>query len=264
MSTMLDHFTNAFDAALAKRASTERRIGLELKFPLVEPDGRAVPREMVTRLWSFLAGRGWTPVEDRVTGEVVGCTHPGEQNDTVASCETGYCKTEFSLAHAADLHAIGEGVAWLRPQLRAFCEENDVRLMGFGIHPVSPPGRALELKKVRASVWDKAVPSNRVIPPEEGDDVHLLTINAGSHVHVGIERDEAVRAVNVLCGLAGPQIALMADSNVWRGEIDPNYKAVSEMLWDWWHPAAGRSGVPAEAFSDLRHYVSTIERMRPI
>jgi len=261
---MIDHFSAAFDAALAKRASTERRLGLELKFPLVERDGTAVPRETVAELWRFLAARGWTPAEDRVTGEVVGCTHPGEQNDTVASCETGYCKTEFSLAHAADLHGLAEQATWLREQLGEFSQQHNVRLLGFGIHPVSPPGRALELKKVRASVWDRAVPSNRVIPPEEGDDVHLLTINAGSHVHVGIDRDEAVRAVNVLCGLAGPQIALMANSNVWRGQLDPNYKAVSEMLWDWWEPAAGRRGVPNESFTDLKHYVSTIERMKPI
>ena len=259
-----DHFTDQFHRALAGRPDGSRRIGAELKFPLVNLDGSAAGRDTVDALWAYLAGRGWHPVADAATGRVVGCTRPGEQNDHVAGCETGYCKTEFSLAHVADLNVLEHEVNTLRGELEPFAESHQVRFLGYGIHPVTPPGKDLMLKKVRASVWDKAVPSNRCIAKDDGDDVHLFTVNAGSHVHLSVDLDEAVRAVNVLCGFAGPQIALAAHSNVWRGALDGQYKAVSEVLWDWWAPARGRSGIPLERFTSLAHYADCIAQMRPI
>ncbi|MDY0166529.1 MAG: glutamate-cysteine ligase family protein [Thermoguttaceae bacterium] len=259
-----DHFLDQFHRALAGRPDDGRRIGAELKFPLVNLDGSAAGRGTVDALWSYLAGRGWQPVTDAVTGRVVGCTRPGEQNDHVAGCETGYCKIEFSLAHVADLNVLEHEVTSLRRELAPFAESHQVRFLGYGIHPVTPPGKDLVLKKVRASVWDKAVPSNRCIAKEDGDDVHLFTVNAGSHVHLGVNIAEAVRAVNVLCGFAGAQIALAAHSNVWRGALDSQYKAVSEVLWDWWEPARGRSGLPLEPFESLDHYADCIAQMRPI
>ncbi len=259
-----EHFIEQFHRALAGRRDGGRRIGAELKFPLVNLDGSAAGRETVDALWSHLAGRGWLPVADAVTGRVVGCTRPGEQNDHVAGCETGYCKTEFSLAHAANLNDLERTIDSLRAELKPFADAHQVRFLGYGIHPVTPPGKELMLKKVRSSVWDKAVPSNRCIAKEDGDDVHLFTVNAGSHVHLSVGMEEAVRAVNVLCGFAGPQIALAAHSNVWRGALDDQYKAVSEVLWDWWEPARGRSGMPLESFASLEHYADCIGRMRPI
>jgi gamma-glutamylcysteine synthetase len=107
------------------------------------------------------------------------------------------------------------------------------------------------------------VPSNRVISRRDGDDVHMFTINAGSHVHVGISPEEAVKAVNVLCGFSAGRIALPAHSNVWRGRTD-GYKSVAEMLWDWWKPAEGRCGLPPRPFDDLEDYVDTISGLRPI
>ncbi len=259
-----DHFTEQFQRAVAARRDGERRIGAELKFPLVNLDGSAVRRATVDALWSYLVGRGWAPVMDAVTGRVVGCTRPGEQNEHAAGCETGYCKTEFALAHVGNLNHLEHMVELLRAELVPFAEAEQVHFLGYGIHPVTPPGKDLMLNKVRASVWDKAVPSNQCIAKEDGDDVHLFTVNAGSHVHLSVGMEEAVRAVNVLCGFAGPQIALGAHSNIWRGAPDGCYKAVSEMLWDWWQPARNRSGVPQEPFVSLEHYAECIGRLRPI
>lgn len=171
---------------------------------------------------------------DGMTGRTVGAKVWGRQNETVASCETGYCKTEFSMAHVADLHELQEDVSQLRNLLQPFCRENDVLLLGYGIHPVTPPGKQLLMKKGRAGVWDKIFPSNRHIAPEDGDDVHLFTINAASHVHVGVTPREAIPAVNVLNGFSAAQIALMANSSVWKGQHDEEHRCVCEQFWDLW------------------------------
>ncbi|MCP4643500.1 MAG: hypothetical protein GY851_23835, partial [bacterium] len=72
------------------------RIGAELKFPLVDGEGRAVTREVVQSFWNWLGEQGWSLEHDSLTGSLVGARKRGEQNDTVASFETGYAKTEFS------------------------------------------------------------------------------------------------------------------------------------------------------------------------
>lgn len=264
MSPLYDYFSNSFQNAVAAMPAGQRRIGAELKFPLVSADGDAVSRDTVDALWGYLESRGWTPVIDSVSRRVVGARTPGERNDTVASCETGYCKTEFSLAHVADLHTLDQAITDLRALLQPFSAIHTVRFLGYGIHPVARPGHDLVMKKSRSSVWDRVFGSNRCLTPEEGDDVHLFTVNAASHVHISVRPEEAVRAVNVLNAFAGAQIALNAHSGIWKGAPDPQYKCVAEKFWDWWMPDSDRVGVPHAPFTDLRHYIDAVARFRPV
>mgnify|MGYP000653871461 CR=1 FL=1 len=261
-----NQFMGCFRDALDGRKHQGRRIGAELKFPLVNrDDGTAVEHEMVDKLWQYLADRGWSTVDDDASGKVVGATHPGEHNETVASCETGYCKTEFSLAHVGNLFDLEESLEWLRDELTPFALENDVYFLGYGIQPVTPPGEDLLMQDGRSSVWDSVFGSNRYIPPHRGVDFHLFTINSDNHVHVSIdEEEEAIRTVNVLNGFSGAQIAISAHSNIWRGQIDPNYKCITEKFWDWWMEDADRVGVPEKPFENPRDYVETIAQMKPV
>ena len=244
---------------------SERRIGAELKFPLVDGAGKAPPNAVVDALWRYLVDqRGWQPKFDGDSNRLIGATKPGEQNDTVASCETGYCKTEFSLAHASSLYDIESELETLREELRPFAEEQHVYFLGYGIQPVSRPGERLVMKRNRTSFWDKVFPSNKVVREEDGDDFHMFTLNAASHVHVSVDRAEAIRAVNALNGFSGAQIALTAHSSVWKGQVDREYQAVAEKFWDWWQPAKERVGVPAKAFNNSRDYIDTIVNLEPV
>ncbi len=264
MDPIYEHFIDGFQRAVAGRSGTECRIGAELKFPLVNLDGSAVSFETVCALWDYLQGCGWQPTVDAMSGKVVGARKPGGQNDTVASCETGFCKTEFSLAHVANLIDLERSIQEIRGELRPFSEEHQVCFLGYGIQPVTPPSKQLLMKKSRTSVWNKVFSSNRHISKGDGDDVHLFTINAASHVHVSVSQEEAISAVNVLNAFAGAQIALTANSNIWRGRIDPRYKCVAEKFWDWWTPDANRVGIPKTPFENLEDYVQTVASFRPV
>lgn len=263
MNAIYQHFAEGF-ARAADSGFDGCRIGAELKFPLVKADGTAADLDTLLAFWRYLSTIGWKSIEDRVTGSIAGARKPGPYNDTIASCETGYCKTEFSLAHVGDLFELEEAVEELRGEIQPFAAEHGVRFLAYGIQPITPPGKNLLFKKERSCFWDKAVPSNHHIPAREGDDVHLFTVNAGSHVHLSLDPDNCVRAVNVLNGFAGPQIALTAHSPVWKGRVDDHFQCVNEMLWDWWEPARGRCGVPDEPFESLEHYVRSIASLAPI
>ena len=264
MKRIVKHFVDGFRSTAQKRDAEGRRIGAELKFPLVNANGEAAPREAVAALWAFLEGLGWEPVVDELTRRIVGAKKAGPQNDTVASCETGYCKTEFALAHVADLLELRDAVTELCEKLRAFSDCEGVYFLGYGIQPKTPPSKRLLIKKGRTAFWGKVFRSNHVIAPQDGDDVHLFTVNASSQVHVDVTEEEAIPAVNVFNGLAGAQIALTADSSVWQGRVDPDFKCVCEMFWDWWMPDGKRVGIPAQPFQDMTDYVHTIARLRPI
>lgn len=264
MRAICNYFLTDFQRAAAAHNGAKRRVGAELKFPLVNADGTAASLETVRALWRHLSENGWRPVRDEITGEIVGARKPGPQNDHVASCETGYCKVEFSLAHVDNLFDLQMSIDALRQELKPFSERHGVYFLGYGIHPITPPGKRLMINQSRTSVWDKVFRSNRHIALHDGDDMHLFTVNTASHVHLSVVMEEAVPAVNVLNGLAGAQIALTAHSNIWRGAIDPRYKCVSEKFWDWWVPEAGRIGVPERPFESLQDYVRAVSAFRPV
>ncbi len=264
MKRIIEHFVDGFRTATKKREGNGRRIGSELKFPLVDTSGEAASREAVDALWSFLESRGWDPLVDKTTDRVVGATCEGPQNETLASCETGYCKTEFAMAHVADVLELRDAVADLRDLLRDFSEQEGVYFLGYGIHPKTPPSRRLLMKKGRTAFWGEVFKSNRVIHPDDGDDIHLFTVNASSQVHVDVGEEEAIDAVNVFNGFTGAQVALTADSSVWQGRVDPEFKCVCEMFWDWWMPDGNRVGIPKEPFGDMEDYIHTIARLQPI
>lgn len=258
-STFLERIEQTWNAS----GTAERRIGPELKFPLVTPDGQAAPRETVDRLWDFLSQRGWTPEIDNLTGVINGVSKPGECNPSRGGCETGFCKIEFSLAHSNSLVSLQQDVDELLSHLAAFSREEQVRFLGYGIHPFTPPGQHLLIKQTRTSVWDHVCPSNTVLPPEEGDDVNLFTVNAGSHVHCSVSPHEAVDVVNLLNSVAPVFLALTANSPVWKGTLTDDH-CVSEQFWDWWKPSQGRSGIPDHRFENLSDYLNTVLSLKPM
>lgn len=252
--------TEQFRKGLARFAGSDRpRIGVELKLPLVQTDGQAASRDEVESLWRFLIDRGWDAQSEG--GRLVGATRPGEQNETVGSSETGYCKTEFSLAHADNLLEIDDTLRAIRADLDAFHEASGLHFLGTGLHPVTPPSQDLRVQKQRASVWGDIFRSNAYLPASDGDDMDLFTVNAGSHVHLSLPPDQVLDAVNVFNGFAGAQLALGANGNVWRNAIDHEHVAVGELFWDWWELARGRAGIPPAAFTDLDHYARSVAEM---
>ncbi len=261
---MLRHFTRELKRK-EEKTGPRTRIGAELKFPLVNLDGTAAPLEKTIAFWRYLIDRrNWKIIKDPLTGNIAGASKPGPCNDTVASCETGCCKTEFSLAHTADLFAMNRMAEELCKDLRIFSEEEEVSFLGYGIQPITPPGRDLLFKKGRTSVWDDCFATNRHLPPEQGHDMHLFTINAASHVHLDIPEQKIIPAVNAFNGFAPAQIALTAHSPVWQNRLDPEYRCVAEKFWDWWLPEGDRTGIPSRPFRDIRDYIFRIADLKPI
>lgn len=243
-----------------ERGSSQRKIGIELKFPVVDREGKAVSYNVIRELWAFLQEYGWKGITDRYTNEVVGVKKEGN----IISNETGYCKLEISLSPEKNLIKISNKLNPILKRLTLFSKKDQIHILGYGIQPITPPSKKLYIKKERTLFWEKLFPSNKIIEKKDGCDVHLFTVNASNQCHVEVDSREAVEALNIFNGLSGAQIALNGHSPIWKGGIDPRYKAASEILWDWWLPGENRTGMPKKRFDSLEDYIRTILNFKPI
>ena len=268
IDTAISHFLQRFEEIESRRdlRNRKRRIGSELKFPLVTPDGQAADPGTTDALWEFLVEKGWDPLKDAYSGKTVGATRQGEMNEDRAACETGFCKVEFALAHTDTLHSLNESIGEMKALMTEFGSMHGVAFLGFGIHPVTPPGKHLLMGKSRNLFWDRLFGGNEHISPDNGTDVHLFTISASSQVHIDVTVKEAVDAVNVFNGIAGAQVAMTANSNIWQGQIAHGYKCLGEMFWDWWlkDRHQGRYGVPERKFESLEDYFRAVLEFAPV
>ena len=266
MKEIAAYYREGFEKAIVKRKRFNgRRIGSELKFPFVKENGCAVEREDVDSLWEYLGENGWKVITDPATGQRTGAETPGAFNDTVARSETGHCLIEFSLAHAADLHEVQKSYNDLRTTLSAFSDTSRTFFLSTGMHPLEKPGKHLMAKKSRNLFWDKMFGSNRIVPPEEGSDVHLFALSAAHQVHIDVDPEESIKAVNVLNGFAGAQIALTANSNIWQNGVADRAQCLGELFWDWWlGDERSRAGVPERRFESLDDYADCIGNYSPV
>ncbi|MEQ9481264.1 glutamate-cysteine ligase family protein [Coleofasciculus sp. F4-SAH-05] len=251
---MYKFFQQGFQQA-ANHPFEGRRIGAELKFPLVQRQtGKAASLTTVNSLWQHLAQKNWNVINDPLTHKPVGASKPGEFNHTVAGYAIGFCNLEFALAHTGDLHALEQQINALVTELAPFADAHDVSFLGYGIQPVTEPTPEYRAPKQR-TLFDW----NAIFPRE-----YLFTVSAQSHVHLSISFEEAIPATNILNGFAGAQIALMANSSIWKGNIDDTYQSVTEKIYDWWIPDGKTVGIPRNSFNDLESYADFVANLSPV
>ncbi|NIM05259.1 MAG: hypothetical protein GTO55_04120 [Armatimonadetes bacterium] len=249
-----------FEDADAERQGMPRRVAVELKFPIVlSATGEAPTREDVQALWRHLGENGWQLMQDEYTDRIIGARRVRESGSDVLSSATGYCVIELSVAPEPSLDGVRRRVQdSLRPVL-SFCREHDLALLGHGIHPVTAPKPELLTAKTRNAFWDDIFERR-----EQSARVDLFTTAAASQAHVDIRSEEAEAALTAFNGLAPAQIALNANSGIWKSEPDAHYKCVHESFWERWLPDEDRVGMPTEKPASLEDYVQHLMSLKPV
>jgi gamma-glutamylcysteine synthetase len=254
-----------FGRAFARRSSQAvRQVALECEFPVVDHAGAAPSREVIQDVLKRLGDCGFDLVSDPLTGDLVLATravadpHGGEET---VSTDLGYPTIEVTTPATPTLFAAQHRLDQLLSSVVASCAANDCLVLGYGMQPITPPSRELVTRSSRYLMYER-FSDHRYLPSDVGADIHLFTITAATHCHIDVQLSEAVRAVNVLNALAGVQIALTANSPIWNGRIDPEWKAARENFYDrtydpekW--PSGRPCGVPP-AFHDLDDYLEAV------
>lgn len=246
-----------------------RKIGLECEFPLVDTTGNAIRYYVLVGLFKNLESHGFELHEDQTTGEIIYGTKfleaNGEEspfNKIVIGTDAGYCTLEVAFKPESTLFAIEEQFNKIIELLIHYFNQNNAFILGYGIQPITQPSKHLITRSGRYNLSPRGS-MNRFVDQRDGVDFHLFTISASNQCHIEIGEDEAIRAINVLNGLSGLQIALTANSSVWRGEVDQQWKAVREIFWDWGFLERWNQSGIQKRFRDIPDYIDYLCSFNP-
>jgi gamma-glutamylcysteine synthetase len=254
-----------FGRAFASRSGQSgRQVALECEFPVVDQTGAAPRRGVIQDVLERLGDCGFDLVRDPSTGDLLLATRDVEDphgGQETVSTDLGYPTIEITTAAAPTLFSTQHRLNEILGSVIASCAANGCLVLGYGMQPITPPSRELITRSARYLMYER-FSDHRYVPSDVGADIHLFTITAATHCHIDVQLPEAVRAVNVLNALAGVQIALTANSPIWNGEIDPEWKAARENFYDrtyradkW--PPGRPCGVPP-AFRDVADYLEAV------
>lgn len=250
---MVEHYRRRFRKS--GREAGPRAVGMEAKFCVTDGLGKAVSAEATDRLFRSMARSGWNLETDGGIGMATAVSRDSLSYPARISTGTGHCKIEFSVPYAASVHGLGENFNSMASDFKSACLGEEIRLLCLGVHPVTRPDPCLVQRKPRHLFWDTVFTSGLV---------HLFALSSDCQVHVDVNEMEAVKALRVLQGYAGAQIALTANATLWRGGLDEGHVDLREAFWEWWLPGDDRVGVPAAPSYSLESYVDRIAEMRPV
>jgi gamma-glutamylcysteine synthetase len=218
-----------------------RKIGREAEFPLVRPDGRAGD---TAPLWEPLLTEG---------GERVTYDDPANSTTIVRidvgrigyEVEVGRATAEIVFPPADDLHELEAMAEPAVARLSRVAASRGMRVLGYGIQPRTRGSARLMTPKRRYAALYRAI----------GRPWLHFTTTASDQVQVDITRDELVDAINVMNLVAGPIIALTANSPVYAGRIGRFVSGREGLLGGL---GEHRHGMTPRRFRSLEEYVAFI------
>ena len=269
---MLDqHVANQFAQSFTfDKKSNYRGIGIECEMPVVTQKGESVSLTIIQDMFAHLETKGFELKVDNFSNLVIEAKRKTKidssrfsfKYDTITT-EAGCGIIEIIMAPQSNLHDIQAQLNRLLLLLTTYFEDKNCKILGYGIQPVTSPSRKLIMPKERYLFYEK-LSTNFTIPKSIGSDSSLLSITASNQCHVQVDVQEAIPATNVLNALSGLQIALQANSPIWKGSLNSKIKANREIFWNFAYPKMkNRIGVP-QRFESIEHYVENILGFRPL
>lgn len=249
---------------------THRGIGIECEIPVVTILGDAIPLSVIQKMYEFLEKKGFQLKKEEATAQTVAATKVNIESaihfdfpiDTITT-DAGIGILEIALAPQLNLHEVQSQLNKILIILIEYFDTQQCQMLGYGVQPLTPPSRQLLMPKERYLFYEQ-LSGNQTIPKSRGADAHLLTITASNQCHIDISQQEAIPAINVLNALSGLQIALHANSPIWQGAIDPNYKANREVFWDLCYPERlNQIGIPPK-FKSIEDYFQYLLQFKPM
>ncbi len=237
---LVAEFERAFPAKLAG----PRHVGQESEYPVVTASGAAAD---VSMLWPLLAAAGdlqpkFDAVNQAMTVGLEGAEYGYalEVGRGTIEINTRPCLhlVELETVHKAALHRL----VWAASQL-------DLRVLGYGVHPLTPPSLSLLSPKQRYHALLQSM----------GDDWLWYTVTASEQLHVDVARPELVRMLNLGLMMAPVVVALCGNSPIYGGVESP-YCSAREGVAEA-GPYANRHGMPAAPYADLADFVAGLARL---
>lgn len=228
--------------------SKKRMIGAEVELVAIKKNGRSVTWDQIQAIFRGFIDKDWEAVRDGKNGPVVGVKHKKKKNNwyDYILTDTGYCLIEIITAPREDLHQVNARYEEIKKKLALIGRKHEVYFLAYGIQPLSPPSFRLLTPRKKYAFFRKI---SNPHPYQAG-----TTIIAAGQSNINLNnKEEAIRAFNLLSTTVPVQTALFANSPIWKGKIHPKYKVIRAVFWrgkyDPW-----RVGMPPRIFRNLEDY----------
>lgn len=232
-----------FEEAFPPRLAGPRKVGQESEYPLVTATGEAADASL---LWPLLDIGDLQPKFDAVNQQLmVGLEGP----DYGYALEVGRGTIEISTRpcqHLLELQHVHQ-VA-LDRLIRAATHLN-LRVLGYGIQPLSPPTASLLSPKQRY----------HSLLQRMGDAWLWYTVTASEQLHVDVARPEMVPMLNFGLMMAPVIVAFCGNSSLYAGMDSAFCSAREGVAGD--GPYGNRHGIPASAYTDLADFIERLSQL---
>lgn len=255
MNAKMREIKNGFVASFERNGTQmhgTRRIGPELEFPIVDVrHGRASTQCQIVGVFRSLAsnGNGWKMAQD-------GTSVSKHFNDFEINVGTdmGTGTMEIGFRPVRTLNEAESGIREVLGEVKPALCESGLMVLGYGVQPLSNPGRDIMMEKDRYHMLVKLV----------GPEVYRHTITAANQVHFEVGVDEIADSVNALNAASPAIIALSANSLVVGGRRGDTH---DERVLSWDKAMARdyarmRVGVP-RSFRDFDSYWEELMDFKP-
>ena len=247
-----------------------RTVGSEEEYPVVrKSDFHSLSREDIQKVFMSLIADGWEEQRDHQTGRVSAVSKNVDGRPFKVTTDFGTGTLEVNYPVSQNLHEAEQDLRTNLSYLSKRLDENGFLILGYGIQPVTNPGRDIVAEKGRYRTLEQRFWTREHCSfLENVTDVHFHTINASNQVHIGLKNErEAIEAVNLL-NLASPAIiALMGNSPIWLNGRGLRYKDSRQIFWDWVVNVSQdkfRKGIPERIFNDLDDYIKQQLSFEPV
>ena len=240
------------EATFARSLSyfARRIIGAEFELLVVDTRGRAAALGEVQSVFADLGEHGWKTDVDSESRELIGAVRPKAifGFHTHVGFDTGYPILEIALAPRETLGEIEDDYDAVLDQLLPLLHGRGLRLLSYGIQPITPPSFRLLAPR----------PRYRFFVRRYGSTHANMTIIAATQSNVNaLDGRELVQSLNVMLALVPVQNALFENSPVWEGKTDSRYRSIRPMFW-YGRNEPWRVGMPPAPFASLEDYLRRI------
>ncbi len=233
-------------------------LGTELEFPIVasSPDrlGRALGIEEIMSIYRQIgSSEGW-----RLSPQGLDIETNLKEGTVSINAEAGFSTMEIAIPPTKTIERTGEIIDQAVAAAGVAVHSHGAYMLGYGIHPVSPPSVDLYCPRDRSTAMRFIRP---VLTHIQNDDSDISnTVSASVQFHVGaFDPEHAVRLLNLYNLLSPEFIALSANSRISRGRDSGNTDLRNRFYeMHTQYPASAGVAPRIESFED---YINKLQHM---
>jgi len=240
---------------------SQRKIGLELEFPVLDINGNPPDIEVIHSLFDYIHEKfEWEPIFFKDI-------YYGVENLTQyekLTFESGRVCIEYSSPPCKNIYELKKRVIQILDVIAEYLDHISYYLFCGGLSPNIHPNSDFALK-IDCYHFLTEETRHHFVPEDIGKDYLAYLFTSHNSPHIDIGSRETIEVFNTLNALSGLQIALTVNSAIWKGMPNMEYKCLRNHFYEKMYPHRSNFiTMPAYFPRNKREYIDYILNVPPL